>query len=231
LTFAGQLKSDLAASRPLRVVNIDYSNAGLVEFLGKTCADVIFIDCEQGDTSVESIENLARAAHVAGVPAIVRTGSPDAAVIERTLLRGVDGIVLPRLKTSAEARKAVAAVHYCMSGQRPDFAVIVQVEDIAAVQTLDEFLSVEGIDCFFVGPVDLSKSMGFGGTWTRTEVRDVVEQTLSRIIAAGRAAGMLASPDTIGELHRLGVSFLYLHTNDFIRLGTDEIAARCMQID
>ena len=63
------------------------------------------------------------------------------------------------------------------------------------------------------------------------ESSDVVEQTLSRIIAAGRAAGMLASPDTIGELHRLGVSFLYLHTNDFIRLGTDEIAARCMQID
>ena len=58
-------------------------------------------------------------------------------------------------------------------------------------------------------------------------VRDVVEQTLSRIVAAGRAAGMLASPDTIGELDRLGVSFLYLHTNDFLRLGAADIAARC----
>lgn len=219
-----RLKTDLAARKPLIVVNIDYANGSLVEFLGRNGADVIFIDCEQGDTAIQSIRDLARASHIAGVPAIVRLYSDDPAIVERYMFQGVDGIVVPRLKTPADAQALVETVRYCFPADHPDKTVVVQIEDIAAVDALDGFLAVAGIDCFFVGPVDLSKSMGHGGIFTEEPVARVIDETLARISAAGKTAGMLAGPDNVAALTSAGVSFLYLHTNDFIRVGAARVA-------
>jgi len=218
-----KLRSRLSQRLPQIVVNIDYTNASLVEFLGHVGADVIFIDCEQGDTSIESIPDLVRAAHCAGVPAVVRLPSPDPAVIERYMFRGVDGIVVPRLTAPEQAKAVVETVRYCFPAQHPDKAVIVQIEDIAAVRALDAFLDIDGIDCFFVGPVDLSKSMGHRGDYACAPVAAEIERTIGRMTKRGRAVGILAKPDTLAALVGAGVSFLYLHTNDFITLGAAQI--------
>lgn len=219
------LKARLAAREPLLVVNIDYASASLVEFLGSAGADVIFIDCEQGDTGIESVADLVRAAHAADVPAVVRLFSPEPWVIERYMFRGVDGIVVPRLETAAEVHDIVETVRYCFPDHHDEKAIIVQIETAAAAGNLAEILAVDGVDALFIGPVDLAKSLGHGADYSAPAVAQEIDRLIARIVGAGRAAGMLVTAASIGTIAAQGVSFLYLHTNDLLRAGSATFVA------
>lgn len=214
------LKARLAARERLLVVNIDYSNGSLVEFLAGNGADVIFIDCEQGDTAIQSIPDLVRAAHLAGAPAIVRLFSPEPWVIERYLLRGADGIVVPRLDTAAQARQVVDTVRYCFPTTFDSLAIVVQIETGAAAQSIEAILSVDGVDALFIGPVDLAKSMGCGANYDDPAVAGEIERLIAAIGSSGRSIGMLVTLDTVAAWAARGVNFLYLHANDLLRAGS-----------
>ena len=77
--------------------------------------------------------------------------------------------------------------------------VCVQLEHAEAIANLDEILAVEGIDVFFIGPSDLSQSMGFPGDPKAPPVVRAIEEALAKIVAAGRTPGMPATADTVGE--------------------------------
>ncbi len=216
---ASLLKSHLADRKPLLVVNIDYSNASLVEFLGRNGADVLFIDCEQGDTNIETIPDLVRAAHIADTPVIARLFSPEPWVIERYMLRGVDGIVIPRLDTADQVRDVVETVKYCFPRDWDQKTLVVQIESATAAKDLEQILEVDGVDALFVGPVDLSKSMGQGGDYRTPEVAAEIDRLIGTIASRDRSVGMLVTGETIQEVAAKGVNFLYLHTNDFLRAG------------
>ena len=70
--------------------------------------------------------------------------------------------------------------------------LIVQVENTKGVENLDEILKVEGVDGVFIGPADLAASMGFIGQADKPEVKAVVEESLKKIRAAGKMAGVMA---------------------------------------
>lgn len=213
------MKTKMSNGERVLVVNIDYTNASLVEYVGRCGIDAIFIDCEQGGTSIESIEDLARAARCAGVASLVRLFSSDEWVIERHMGRGVDGIVVPRLKTPADMRKVVETVRYCFPKSFPEKIVVVQIEDIAAAEAIDEILEIDGIDAFFIGPVDLSKSMGYDGDFRTGAVAAEVERLIARIDGMEKIAGVLVDENSITTYSELGARFLYLHVNDFLKLG------------
>jgi len=214
-------KTKLAAGDTVIVVNPDHPSSSLVEFIGRLGVDAVMIDTEQGSPDVESVEEMARAARVAGLCALVRIYSPEANIIERYMFRGIHGIIVPRVDSGAQARKVVEDVRYCFPNNFQEKVVIVQIESAAAVRDIDAFLAVPEIDCFFIGVVDLSKSLGFKGDYRAPEVVRQIDGTIEKILAAGRRVGIMVKEDDLAAWRRKGVQFLYTHLNDFAVMGAD----------
>ena len=219
-----RLREKLARDETLVVVNADHPSASLVEVLARQPIDAVFIDCEQGSPGVESVENMARAARLHRMASLVRVFDPKDWVLERYLLRGVDGVVAPRVDRAADARRVVEGVRYCFPVAPESKFVVVQVESSAAVAELDDFLAVEGIDVYFIGPVDLAKSMGHRGDYRHRKVQAVIDDIIARGRAAGRHVGILAHAGNAAEYVSKGVRFLYTHANDFIGAGARDFA-------
>ena len=221
-----RLRAKLARDEPLIVVNADHPSASFVEVLARQPIDVVFIDCEQGSPDVESVENMARAARLHSMASVVRVFSPADWVLERYLFRGVDGVVVPRVDRAADAKGVVDSVRYCFPRDPSGKFVSVQIETAAAVEELDGFLAVDGIDVFFIGPVDLAKSMGHEGDFRAPEVQRVMDQVIERTRAAGRHVGILVDDDNAADYAAKGVRFLYTHANDFVAAGAQAFSER-----
>ena len=86
-----------------------------------------------------------------------------------------------------------------------------QIEDAEALENVDEILKVEGIDVFFIGPSDLSQSMGHPGNPKAPAVAKAIDETLAKIIAAGHTSGMPASTDAVQSVIGKGVLYIYTH--------------------
>ncbi|MBN9509501.1 MAG: 2,4-dihydroxyhept-2-ene-1,7-dioic acid aldolase [Alphaproteobacteria bacterium] len=218
---AARVKARLAARQRVVMMNPDHPSPSLVEFIARLGVDAVMIDTEQGSPDVETVENMARAARAAGLCALVRIFTPDPWVIERVLFRGVHGLVVPRVDTAAEARRVVADVRYCFPDSFAEKLVVMQIETAGAVAELDDFLAIEEIDAFFVGPVDLAKSFGHGGDFRVPTVMAVLDRTISRIAAAGRSAGMLVTAADVGAWQAKGATLLYNHLNEYALLGAE----------
>jgi 4-hydroxy-2-oxoheptanedioate aldolase len=109
----------------------------------------------------------------------------------------------------------------------PDFAaranaqslVCVQIEDAQAVRNIDAILAVDGIDVVFIGPSDLSQSMGFPGDPKAPAVAAAIDGTLARIAAAGRSSGMPATAETLADVMGKGCRYIYTHLPRLIGTG------------
>ncbi len=136
------------------------------------------------------------------------------------MFRGLDGLVVPRLDTAAQAQGVVDALRYCFPKTHGDKLLVVQIESRSALQDLAGFLGVDGIDVYMIGPVDLAKSLGFEGDYRRPEVQAAIDQTIAKIREAGKAAGILVDRENVGRYRDRGVQFLYTHANAFLSHGT-----------
>jgi 2-keto-3-deoxy-L-rhamnonate aldolase RhmA len=114
-----------------------------------------------------------------------------------------------------------------MGARMADFAqaanaqslVCVQLEHEAALANIDAILAVEGIDVFFIGPSDLSQSMGHPGNPKAPPVAKAIKLALARILAAGRTPGMPATSDTLGEVVGNGCKYIYTHLPRLLSTG------------
>jgi 4-hydroxy-2-oxoheptanedioate aldolase len=213
------LKQKLRSGEAVVLANADHPSSSLVASLGGIGLDGVMIDCEQGSPSLADVEDMARAARSVRLDAIVRVPSAQPWDIERHMMRGIDGVVVPRLDSAVQVARAVADIRYCAPRDFDRKAVIVQVESLQAVAELDGFLSIPEIDSYFIGAVDLAKSMGYRGDYTRDAVMAVVEESIDRIISAGRSVGMLVKEEDVAHWYERGVTLVYTHVNDFIRIG------------
>lgn len=212
-------KSKLASRQPCSLVNPDHPSSSVVNFLGTLGIDAVMLDCEQGSPSYENIEDMTRAARLNGVSAIVRIPSPEPWTIERYMMRGIDGVVVPRLDSGAQAAKVIEDIKYCCPGNFAEKVVIIQIESASAVQDLDAFLALDDIDCYFIGVIDLAKSMGFLGDYAAPEVVQVLNETIDRILARGKCVGIMVKENDLKQWQQKGVSMLYTHLNDFAAMG------------
>jgi 2-keto-3-deoxy-L-rhamnonate aldolase RhmA len=220
------LRDRLRQSAPSLVINVDHPSPSLVEFLGGLPLEAVMFDTEQGSPDFESVENMARAARASGVCSLVRTFNGEPWAIERLLFRGVDGLVVPRCESIADVHRVVQAFRYCLPQGQQDKLLVVQLEHIDLVRNVQELARIEGIDCVFIGPVDLSKSMGHLGRYDVPEVAAAIDQSIAVLRAAGVPVGMLVKPGDIGAWAAKGVSFLYAHANDFLALGAAALRDR-----
>jgi len=239
-------KAKLAAGKPLNVVAPGYSSPGLVEFLGRMGFDAIFIDCEHGPTGWEDVENMVRAAELTDVTPIVRVQSNDPSTITRALDRGAGGVQVPHINTRAQAEAAVRAAKFAPIGHRgyaggrsafgvkgnftshanAETMVIAMLEEVEALQNLDEILKVEQIDAFFLAPGDLSQSMGYPGQLDHPEVQAAIVDAVRRTRAAGRAPGVLTTSGASARRYiDLGALFVYVSLASLLQPGVRDFLA------
>jgi 4-hydroxy-2-oxoheptanedioate aldolase len=216
------LRKRLADGDHLLMVNPNHVSSGLAGRLPEVGADLIFIDCEHGTAGFDEAREMARAARSSGGGAIVRPDSHQRSLITRYFNAGVDGVMVPLVNTAEQARAIVSIVRYACPSDYEKKLVVAMVETVEAIGNLDEILKVEGIDVFFVGPGDLSQSMGYMPSVPRgqsrpREVLDLVETTLTRIRAAGKVAGTLVIEEDIAHWSRFGAQLLYCHVDPFLR--------------
>lgn len=185
------------------------------EALGCAGYDFIVLDMEHGPNDVPRTLALLQA--VAGTPAapVVRLPWNDAVVVKQVLDIGAQTVMFPFVQTAEEARRAIAATRYPPDGVRgvagmsratrfggvagyvtraaAELCVIVQVETAEAVGRLAEIAAVPGVDCIFVGPSDLSASLGHIGQPGHPAVREALAAAARDCRQAGAPCGILAS--------------------------------------
>lgn len=185
------------------------NNPAIVEIFGNSGFDFVIIDTEHGPTSMETAENLVRAAELVGATPIVRVSSNDSDKISRALDIGAQGIQIPQISNKADAEKAVKSAKFFPLGERGvcrfvraasysakerykyfsesnyETLIILQIEGLEGVKNIDEILKVDGIDILFLGPYDLSQSLGIPG-----QVDDpAVEKEMLKVVRKAREQG------------------------------------------
>ena len=214
-------KDRIAAGAVIDFINPEYPSPGLVEFLGRAGVDAIFIDCEHGNAGFERVEEMARAARVTGMAAIVRPMAADRALMTRYLERGIDGLIVPHVDDAGTARTVVETIRYTRWRDYEDVIFMAQIESVAAIDNLPELLAVEGIDVYFIGPGDLSQDMGHAGESEHPEVEAQIQRAREAILSANKCAGILVNPETVARRVEEGFRVLYEHANTFIQRGVD----------
>lgn len=235
--FAGYLKEN----RPLLGVFIGITAPALVEMAGFAGFDFVIIDNEHGPAGIESTEHMIRAAKAADVVPLVRVSGANVQEILRTLDVGASGIQVPQVNTAEQARLVVEAAKYPPLGNRgvafstraagwgyfggpahlersnAKTVVITHIETAQAVENLDEMLAVKGIDVMFIGPNDLSVSMGYAGNYQHPDVQATIATCLKKITAAGVTPGILAtSPDEFHKYAALGARYMPCTVNGLL---------------
>ncbi len=172
------------------------------EVLARSGADFVVVDLQHGATDEAGLPGVAAAITAAGSVPLVRTRSPSFADIGRPLDLGARGVIVPNLRDAGHARDVVAACRYApaggrsigrLSGGADEPLVIGMVETATALDDLDAVLAVEGLDGVYVGPGDLSLSLGLTGPENRAELRSVLSSIVARARAAGVPVGVHAS--------------------------------------
>src|ERR1700760_238031 len=156
----------------------------IVELIGLAGFDAAFIDMEHTTFDLHDVQLAVMAAERVGIPPIVRTPGFDPAFILRLLDMGVQGVQVPHVSSPETARESVKAVRYPPLGERGmaagsraadygrvplvehmaqsnrEILLACMIEDMAAVERIEEIAAVEGVDLLAVGPSDLSRSLG-----------------------------------------------------------------------
>jgi 2-keto-3-deoxy-L-rhamnonate aldolase RhmA len=228
------IKDRLDSGKPVLMVTPNHVSATLCEKLVASGADSVFIDCEHGLASYEDVHHMAKAARYAGGWGIVRPQNQERSTITRCLNAGADGVMVPLVHNAQIAREVVHTFRYAIPDDYQKRLLIVMVESTEGVRNLDEILQVEGVDLFFVGPGDLSQSMGFSpsvkpGERRDQTVLDTIDDTLRRIRAAGKRAGTLAVRQDVGHLVSAGAQLIYYHADPFVVEGVRQMRAAAEQ--
>jgi 4-hydroxy-2-oxoheptanedioate aldolase len=157
---------------------------------------------------------------------------------------GALGVHIPNVNTVVDAKSAVSfckyvlvgsrglagvrAADYGLKGRLSDYCqtanaetmVIVHIEDIEAIHNLEALLNVEGIDVYYLGPTDLSNSMGKPGV-TDSELQTVVDNAIGKIVGAGKTAGIITTdPQAARRYVGMGVRYLATHPVQFMAAGS-----------
>ncbi len=231
------VKARLQAGQPAIGCFITVPAPMLVELCGLAGFDYVVIDAEHGISDLETVENMIRAADATNIVPITRIAVNQQQIILRYMDAGSLGAQLPQINTAAEVRQVVDAVKYRPLGKRGlagvratnysmglpfsqyieqanrETMVIVHIETPEAVANLEEMVQVPGVDVFFIGPTDLSYSLGYPGEPGRPEVQAIIARVVKVVRDAGKFVGIMAT-DVAGAKRYLDMGIQYIATGD-----------------
>jgi len=212
------LKAKLKAGRTVAGTFVEIGHPDVTEWLSQVGFDWLLLDAEHGPLEFETLQRMMQSMHNPDCVPIVRPQWNDPVIIKRILDLGAYGVLIPWVNTRAEAEEAVKACKYPPEGIRgygprragmldPEYfrtanselLVAVQIETRTALDNLDEILSVEGIDACYVGPYDLSCSLGFGipPNWHDPVYLNAFDRILEAAKLHHKPAGMFATLENI----------------------------------
>lgn len=203
-----------------------------VEAVGLAGFDYVILDMEHGPVSIETQQNNIRAAEARGTVPIVRLKDRAENTIGKALDIGAYGIQVPQINTAQEAKNVVKYAKFHPYGMRgvcrfvraadysnmdrytyfessKDIIIILQLEGIEAIKNLGEILDVEGVDILFIGPYDLSQSLGIPGQVNNEIVVNAMREIVEKAKTKGKCIGTFV--DAIDDLKMwrdLGVQYL-----------------------
>lgn len=245
-------KSRLASGAPLLGTFIKTPHPHVVEVLAGTGFDCLCLDAEHAPFDRRDLDAGIFAARAGGMPVLVRPASSAAHEILNALDCGADGVLVPHVRSAAEAEAVAASVHYGPGGGSarrgyagssraagygtraiPDHltasaatsVVIAQIEDLEALDEIDAIAVVPGIDALFIGRIDLTIALGCTSP-DDPKVIAAVEHILAACRAANRACGMFTPrPADVPHWQEKGASlFLLGSDHGFMRDGAASLS-------
>ncbi len=212
---------------------LNLGSTAAVEIAAGAGFDWLLIDLEHGSGSLADLRTMLMACREAAAAPVVRIRSVDADTVKFVMDSGAAGIMFPFVSSPEEARQAVACMKYPPQGTRGVAGIIratnygrdwkqyfseanelslvvVQIETQAAVDASAEIAAVEGVDVLFVGPLDLSVSLGCPGDFSQPHFIRALQKVIANCKAHGKACGILSRPEIVEQHKQLGFQFLAL---------------------
>lgn len=205
----------------------------IVEIAALSNFDFVIIDMEHGPYSIESAQNMIRAAEVRGITPVVRVTENNETLILRVLDIGAQCIQVPQICTKADAESVVKATKFYPMGERGmcryvraaeytnidpadhfgkannDVISIIHIEGLEGIENLEDILSVEGIDVIFLGPYDLSQSCGVPGQVHHEKVVSSMKDAVKLARKHGKAVGTFTeSVENAKKWRDIGVQYI-----------------------
>jgi 2-dehydro-3-deoxyglucarate aldolase len=228
-----QLKSKLARNALTIGSWVTLGHPAIAEIMAAAGFDWLVLDMEHSVLELSEVQMLIQVLDGQQCPAIVRLTSNHPDQIKRVMDAGAAGVMVPMVKTAADAEAAVQAVYYPPRGQRgiglaraqgygarfqeyrhwlEDNAIIVaMIEHIDAVNDIDSILSVPGIDAYIIGPYDLSGSMGRPGELDYPDVQSAIEKVREAGRRLGKPGGIhVVEPDPEALQRNIDAGFNFL---------------------
>jgi 2-dehydro-3-deoxyglucarate aldolase/4-hydroxy-2-oxoheptanedioate aldolase len=212
------------------------------EAMGCAGYDFLTLDMEHTPIDMAGMTDMLRA--IEGTPAgvIVRIPWNDMVLVKRMLDAGAQSLMFPFIQNADEARRAVAATRYPTDGVRgvaavhrasrwgtvpnyqrnaaPELCVVCQIETLAALEKLPEIAAVEGVDSLFIGPADLSASMGLLGNMTHPDVLAKLKQGAEACKSLGKPLGIVGpNPDIVARYIEFGFTWVAMGSDIAMMVG------------
>lgn len=225
---------------------VPFALGDVADYTSRLGFDFIIIDNEHGIMNQETIFDMIRAAQCQKTPVIVRCTNSTPDMIHKVLDMGAEGILVPVINTVEDAREVIKSALYPPKGERgiayftraasygmiddkseflkkanEEVFISIQLETGAAIENLDEILEVDGIDMFFIGPNDLAASLGIPNS--HPEMERIIEETISKITAKGKTAGIFVTDDeTARKYTGYGAKFILTSITKYLTQGVKE---------
>jgi 2-keto-3-deoxy-L-rhamnonate aldolase RhmA len=207
-----RFKQVIKTGKPILGAWLQLTDPLISRNLSKIGFDFLLIDWEHAAINVESLQNILYGFENSDTCPLVRLPKNDPLWTKWALDLGAEGVVVPNIQTAEEAKLAVASCKYPPKGIRgwgpkipSNFFVdidtynveannrtvaILQIEHIRGVENLDDILRVPGIDSIFIGPADLSASLGILGQWKNPLLIDNIKKIINKTKSAGLPVSM-----------------------------------------
>ena len=215
--------------------SVMFADPAVIELVCQAGIDFIFIDLEHGALSLHQAMTHVMVAQGADVPVFIRVASHDPVVIKPVLDIHPAGIIIPRITNAQEVATAIAGCKYPPKGNRGygplrgvrygdidqeeylkhadrETLIIVQIEDIQAVNDLDAILATPGLDSIMIGPNDLSGSLNLLGQMSHPDVVQAMDTVIEKCHAAEVPVGIARGfdPKFVRTLMEKGLSWMSL---------------------
>ncbi|MGB9597790.1 MAG: HpcH/HpaI aldolase family protein [Candidatus Poribacteria bacterium] len=195
---------------------VKITDPAVVEIMGLAGLDFAIIDMEHGPISYETAQNLIRAGELVGISPIIRVSENDPVAILRSLDIGAEGVEVPQIRNAKDAELTASSARFHPQGDRgvcryvrsgryssmdrkeyfrtanEKVITIGHLEGVEAVKNLDEIMAVEGLDILFIGPYDLSQSVGVPGEVDNPLVIKQMEKIIESAKKANKLVGTFA---------------------------------------
>ncbi len=219
-----------------------------IHVLGKSGFDYVILDNEHGPNAIRETFPLITAAKATGMHPIVRVGKLDDITIQRTLDLGVAGVQIPQIQSGEDAEKVRRFSKFYPKGKRgmcayvmaadgglmdkndyfasqnDDVAVIIHIEGVEGIQSLDDIIAVDDIDVIFIGPYDLSQSLGIPGQVDNPKLIASIQEIVDKCRAKNKDVGIYVdNVETAKRYKDIGVKYISISVdvNIFARAAKD----------